>query len=811
MKRVFKYCIWFLLLFSISIYAKGSNQSIILAYEDQEESIVEKKSELDQLILNNQTLKNLKDGKKFTTSIEKKSSQYLLKVDSFDDSNSLAISYLILRDSFPNAFIVEKSIQRPRLQKDVETIVVGSDDILLWIAIFSLAFVGILALYISSREIRNINSKYEKMQERQQTIELFFTKMSESIYNLTREAIKSEDEKREDGNQKELPNLNRVKNKLFDETRMMIYFMRLKSKKINIEKESFNINTMMSNILGTLSSNFKESKTELIFDIDHSVPKILSSDLLHLSEILIELLQNSMQNTVDGEVMLRVFVKSKNRLTFQVVDTGTSIDHDKLETLFIPTYTQDGEYKGIGLYVANELTTMMGGELTIDEAKLGKFAINCTIPLIELNQKEKRKYRLPDRSYVRKNVLLCEDNKNAAKAIEKMLNYFRYNVEITSHKELISEREDFSKFDIIMGDIYRFNSKDIELIESIREDYPLKIVHLSSIFSTKHLEPKEYIDEYLKKPLSQERLCDLIITLFGKDGEKVTTVAKAKNRVESLKVVYPDDIKGAENIAADSFKAFKGSHILIVEDSFIDQKLLQNIFEKAGIKVTVANNGKEALEKLKLKDIKYNLIFMDISMPIMDGYDAIAQIREDSRYDHIPIVASTSMTLESEINKMFISGANAYLGKPLNIGYLYSVLDNFIIEPNSKSVDKEKVQKKPLKSITGLDFRKGIQHANGSEELYREVLNEFVLAYGDSDDTIRRMINEDRYQQAKRLCLDMKGITAAIGAYEMFDIVDSMYKQYIYNNLHLIPKFVDTYHDGLVKLLVAIEHYKSES
>jgi len=812
MKRLLKYYILLLLLFSISIYANGSNQSIILTHQDQEESIIEKKRELDQLILNNKTLKKFSENKKLVTSIEKKSSQYILKIDSFDDSSSLAISYLILRESFPQAFIIENSVQEPKLEKVVENIVVeSSDDRLLWIAIFSLALIGILALFISSREIKNINKKYEKMQERQHTMELFFTKMSESIYNLTREAIKNEDEKRENSSQKELPNLNKVKNKLFDETRMMIYFMRLKSKKINIVQESFNINTMMSNILGTLSSNFKESKTELIFDIDHSVPKILSSDLLHLSEILIELLQNSMQNTVDGEVILKVFIKSKNRLTFQIIDTGTNINYDKLETLFIPTYTQDGEYKGIGLYVANELTTMMNGELTIDDTKRGKFAISCTIPLMQSNSKEKRKYRLPDRSYVRKKVLLCEDNPNAAKAIEKMLNYFRYDVEITSHKELISERENLSRFDIIMGDIDRFNSKDIELVKTIREDHPLKIVHLSSIFSAKQIESQEYIDEYLKKPLSQERLCDLIITLFGKEGERVATVAKAKNRVESLKVVYPNDIKRTENIAADSFKVFKGSHLLIVEDSFIDQKLLQNIFEKAGIKVTTANNGKEALEKLKIKDIKYNLIFMDISMPIMDGYDAIAQIRENSKYDHIPVVASTSMTLESEINKMFLSGANAYLGKPLNIGYLYSILDNFISESKSDKVENKKVQKKPLKSINGLDFRKGIQHANSSEELYKEVLNEFILAYGESDETIRRMINENRYQQAKRLCLDMKGITAAIGAYEMFDIVDAMHKQYIYNNLHLIPKFVDTYHDGLVKLLVAIEHYKSES
>ena len=106
-------------------------------------------------------------------------------------------------------------------------------------------------------------------------------------------------------------------------------------------------------------------------------------------------------------------------------------------------------------------------------------------------------------------------------------------------------------------------------------------------------------------------------------------------------------------------------------------------------------------------------------------------------------------------------------------------------------------------------MERGIKNANDSEEIYREMLEEFILAYGDSDDTLGRMVKENRHQHVKRLCLDMKRLTDMIGAYEMFDIVDAMYKQYVYNNVHLIPKFVETYHDGLSKLLNSIERYKS--
>ncbi len=800
---------------------EGSQQFIVLTHAKSEAAIADKKVTYEQIIAKDQTLSQLKKDQRFTAKIKKVSIEYLLEVDGFQKDSEMILTYLTLKEHFPQAFIANKP-RRTSTQKmsqyipkeiSIEEKSAEKDDALSWIAIFSLALVGIFSLFISSIEMKKINKKYEKMQEKQHSIELFLTQMGENIYRLTREAIK-EDEKNLHKEQDENIALKSVKNRLFDETRMMIYFLRLKSKKLKITQESFNLNTMLSNILGTLSSNFKDSNIELIFDIDHEVPKVIVSDLLHLSEILIELLQNAMQNSINDQVQLKIFLNTKNKLVFQITDTGLGIDRDELENLFIPTYTKDGIYKGVGLFVANELTTMMGGELYIDQQSSSGVIINCALPIIDIaTTKEKRKYRLPNRTYIQKRVLLCEEQKDAAKAIKKMLKYFRYEVKVISHKELEEGKINLSRFDLIMGDIERFDVTSVDLIQEIRRDYPLKVVNLSSIFSTKKIVKHEYIDEYLKKPFSQERLRDLIIVLFGESSEKSSVVAKAKNRVESVKVIPPKEIRRTKDIVTGSFKKFAGSHILVVEDSFIDQKLFQNIFEKSDIRMTLATNGKEALELLKNKKANYDLVLMDISMPIMDGYDAIAQIRDNSNYDHLPIVASTSMTLDSEIKKMFDSGANAYLRKPLDTGYLYTILDKFIGKEKVDKVSKvsQKSKSKKLQTIDGLDFRKGIKLANGSEELYKEVLNEFVTAYGDSGDTIRRMVEEDRYQQAKRLCLDMKGLTSTIGAYEMFDIVDSMYKQYIYNNLHLIPKFVETYNDGLVKLLAAIEYYKSES
>lgn len=804
MKKVLNYAS-VLLFISLMMSSLNGSSYIVLTEFDNQNSAIQNRYNYEEIVKKNEFFNRLLKDEKFTIYTEESSSVYLLKMGPFKKGDSVALAYLKAKEYFPQAFIIENNKLEPKVKIVYEEIEVAKDDLLSWIAIFSLAVIGILALFFSSKQIKQINNKHVKIQKQQEKLELFLTKMGENIFELTKKVIKGDNT---NINQKELPSVNCIKNKLFDETRMMIYFLRLKSKKVQITHEEFNLNRMMSNILGTISSNFKNSQIELIFNIDKNVPKIIGGDLLHLSELLIELLQNAIRNTLEGQVELKISIINKNELKFGVSDTGVGLSDDKLGTLFVPTYTQDGEYKGVGLYVAHELSSMMGGELFVEKSDSSGTVINCVIPLINQKVHDKRKYRLPRKSYMYKSVLLYESNKSAAKAIKKMLNYFKYSVDIVSPHAILSKTVDLSSYDLIMGDIVHFDPIDVETIKTIRREKKLKIINLNSIFTAEKYFHQEYIDEWLEKPLTQERLCDLLVVLFDESGEESVS-AQAKNRLEKLKVYYPDSIKKTDNIVNENFKDFKGAHALVVDDSFIDQKLFKNIFERGDMQVTLVNNGEQALEKLREKDAQFDIVVMDISMPIMDGYTAIDEIRRDHKFDTLPIVVSTSMTLDSEIKKMFHLGANAYLGKPLNLGYLYTVLTHFLQADEEVVSELEKANQNRLEHIEGLDFKKGIEHANNSEELYLEVLKEFLLAYGDSGATLKRMVKENRYQQAKRLCLDMKGLTGAIGAYEMFDIVDSMYKQYIYNNVHLIPKFVETYNDGLNKLLDAIEQYKS--
>ncbi len=781
-------------------------KSIILTEHNSSAGLAETKEHFNQILQENSTLNKFYKNEKFNLNIGRKENRYVVSVENLQTDEELTTIYLTLKKFFPQAFVKENSTKsRELLQKEDE---IKEMNTLYLETIFSISIISVVLFILFLKRMHTIKSSHKSVIEKQQKLELFLTQTGEKIHSITNEIVDNSSQSLMDSGR--IEELNSVKNRLFDETRMMIYFLKLKSKKIELIQENFNINTMLSNILGALSSNFHGVKTELIFDIDRDMPKIITSDLLHLTEIIIELLQNSIQQTEEGQVKLSMTILPKDILFIQVSDTSKTMCQERMENIFIPTYREDGTPKRLGLYIASELTSLLGGTLYAKEATPCGLSVECKMPIINPFPKEFRKYRVPDLSYIKKRVLLCEKNLDAAQAIEKMLNYFQYEVDIYSCDKPLLEQANMISYDLIMGDIVNLTTVDIYTIQKYRKKYGLKVVNLTSVFQEDLKRGHKYIDEWLRKPLSQERLYDLIVLLFDKDGE-ISMNAKAKNSVDNMKILSAKEQEELEHITIENLKKFRSAKILVADDSAIDQKILKYILLQGDMQITLVDNGVEALENLYSGDTKYDLVFMDISMPVMDGYEAMRHIRENEKFSLLPLVATTSVTLESEIDKIFRYGANGYIEKPLTIPALYATLNFFLNKENRATEEqtKQSTPPKPLRNIVGLDYKRGIRNTKNNEILYGEVLSEFVLAYGDSSRVIQRMLHEDRHQQLKRLFLDLRSLTNAIGAYDLFSVVDTIYKHYIYNTLHLIPHQIESYDKELDKLLKAIEEYQS--
>jgi len=310
--------------------------------------------------------------------------------------------------------------------------------------------------------------------------------------------------------------------------------------------------------------------------------------------------------------------------------------------------------------------------------------------------------------------------------------------------------------------------------------------------------PETIKEPYQKKNNINDILKSKVSNLSSRYIDQITTVYNSKPK---LPYTSRDLFKETENIRLIDFITFQGSSILLVEDNLITQKIILSTLNKSGINISIANNGREALDLLFTQKKEFDLVLMDINMPIMDGYTATQKIREDQQFDSMPIVTFTAFTLGEEIDRMFDLSANSYITKPLNIGQLYSVFNTYLID-NYKPISLLESIK-----IDGLDIKHGIAMADYDEAAYKQSLREFLLLYKSMIHTMPRWIDENQSDRILSACMNMGDILKYIGAYELQDIVFRMKKIYIYNTEHRIEEFQEIFPKKLEKLIKAIERY----
>jgi len=493
--------------------------------------------------------------------------------------------------------------------------------------------------------------------------------------------------------------------------------------------------------------------------------------------------------------------KANLDLKLQIVTKGEVLSNEEVDSLFIPYYDEETkEYSRLGLFVAYELTKLMEGKIDVYSKKNQGTVFELRLPFEVHNPEDMRKYRLPDKVLTHKRILIVDKNENSVHALQKMFGYFRNNVDVISSEKFAKKKPDFSRYDIVVFDEEQFSYRVVSYLKSLKLKQSIKVVSLNSLLNIDKVDYNDpVVDAVLLKPVNQERIFELIISLYDlKDSEYDITRSKIKT--------YKDNIKEIPDITQDNFRDFRGYTILIVEDNIVNQRVLVNLLKPVGINTVVANNGKEAVEVLqKEPKNKFDLIIMDINMPVMDGFVATRAIRFDSKFDNVPIIALTALVLDSEIKKMFDSGMNAYLAKPLNISKLYSAFRLFL-EP--KEPDENYIKQKEIVSDDNiLNVTRGIANTNNNRLLYRELLNEFVEAYGKSDSTLEKLVVEHRYEQLRMMSVDIRGICATIGAYSMHRKAEEISKNVIFKRYDALAEDVILYREELHKLLQNIKLY----
>ena len=672
-----------------------------------------------------------------------------------------------------------------------------SEEFTLWVALFGLGIIGLMALYLSSEEIRKYKQKREKEEEitinKYKTQDEIVSKMSADIYDIAKENIITSSS-----------NIAKSENQLLAITTNLIDFLRIKSKKVIIDNQDFKLSNLLNDISGTLKTNTRGKEFELFYDIDENVSQNINSDTLNISKVLINILLYCVDNSATQlhlQIKRASLCSENDQLSFTIT-SDCEIDAESEIDIFRSNYNENTEeYDSLGLFIAKELAALMKGDVIArnDEKKKLEFVFN--VPYLQGADEETSRDIQTNRIEA-KSILLIDSSKNSAKNTESILLSLGHDVKTIDKDEYISYFEYFDIYDIIFLDEKLFTNKTVTKLENTN----CKIISTSNLFALKEEFPNANIaDAKVTKPFTIWQITDLLDKLYLDDYD-TTKITKDGIVNSGTKPVHRNSFQSTRNISLKSFIKFQNNKVLLVEDNTINQKVFVGVLGKSNMQITVANHGKEAL-KILAKDKNYDIIFMDINMPIMDGYTTTIKIRENSEYNDIPIIALSTLTSSDEIAKMFASGMNGYLPKPLIKEKLYTVFSVFINniqDLTEKEFQDEKIQ---VAKLDGLNLSIGISKSSSSEIFYKEILIEFRDAYGESDKLFEKLLNDFRYEQLRILCVDLKGLTGTIGAEKLHFIVTEILKKLLLKKYDFIPELVKKYTIELKLINSSINKY----
>ncbi len=455
-------------------------------------------------------------------------------------------------------------------------------------------------------------------------------------------------------------------------------FSKIEAGKIEIEPVNFNLRDSIGGTLSSLALQAHNKGLELAYFIPHDIPEALIGDPDRLRQILINLTNNAIKFTDKGEVVVNIKKvsqpKQKTILHFAVTDTGSGIPKTKQRLIFDAFAQADGSMArkhggtGLGLAISKQLVELMGGRIWV-ESKVGKgstFNFTVSLGLQKGKTEELIPVKLEDLKDLR--VLVVDDSTTNRRILKEMLTNWQMKPTVAeSGRKALAAVEQAAKagklFSLFLIDSRMPGMDGYTLAGKIRNNPALataSIVMLTSASARGDAArcQKLGISAYLTKPIKQSDLLDAIMLVLG----------TAPKRKEQVPLITRDTIR-------ESRRRFR---ILLAEDNVINQKVAVHILKKSGHKVSVANNGQEALRTLN-KD-RFDLILMDVQMPEMDGFEATASIRKKEKKTgfHMPIIAMTAHAMKGDRERCIEAGMDDYIAKPIKAEEVMEKIDRVI-------------------------------------------------------------------------------------------------------------------------------------
>jgi PAS domain S-box-containing protein len=544
-------------------------------------------------------------------------------------------------------------------------------------------------------------------------------------------------------------------------------FAKIEAGRMDLDSTPFTLSKLVRDTINTLALKAHEKGLEVVSQIGANVPNNLVGDPSRLVQVLVNLMGNAVKFTEHGEIVISVDVESRADddvcLHFSVRDTGIGIPEDKHKDIFEvfaqaeSSTTRQYGGTGLGLAISAQIVELMGGRIWL-ESKIGEgstFHFTSMFTVGQAPSVEETFQFDGDLSDIR--ALIIEDNPTNRAVLLRALKSWKVRVEAVGGPDeaieaLREARDTKNDFQAVIIDSHMPDKDGFDLAAYfIREEFIavaaiVMMLRSDDTFNAAARCQELGISSYVTKPVKLSSLRQALV--------KITSRAPAVT-------------SNAEGTKSKPLPALKPLKILLAEDNPVNQKVGMRMLEKYGHDVQIANDGQEAVDLFESQE--FDLILMDVQMPIKNGYEATAAIREKERTSggHIPIIAMTAYAMKGDRELCIASGMDGYVAKPIKAQILFEEIENITRSLRRIALSAGKGEIKEMDSeMNKLPFDRStaLENINDDEELFAELITVFMDEYPKQLEALHEALNSGDANGVRHYAHTLKGSVGVFSA-----------------------------------------------
>jgi len=561
-------------------------------------------------------------------------------------------------------------------------------------------------------------------------------------------------------------------------------FSKIEAGQLDIETADFSYDRVLTDVANVMGLKAQEKNLELVFHTDTTVPPRLRGDPLRLGQILLNLVSNAVKFTPSGEVVVhtRVAGDDGDRVTLQidVSDTGVGMTQDEQERLFRAFSQGDTSTTrrfggtGLGLVICHRLTRLMDGTVNVSSTqgigttfrvtvRLGHAASEAALPIGETLKLDGQR------------VLVVDENASNRAAIAEIFYAWRCTVDVapsgeSALRDVQTRRNRGESYELVVTD-HRLPGMDGRgLAHNLKTHYAKSVGRILLLMTghdaanAKGITESDEIHAVVQKPVTGSALYDALV-----DADPAHAGTGAVETAE------PSELTEAD------LAALRDKRVLLVEDNDINQQVGAQLLANIGLRVDLANDGAEAVDSAMQQH--YDLVLMDVQMPVLDGYQATERLRDASEIGPVPIIALTAHAMSGERETCLNAGMDDYLSKPVEADRLYRMLLKWLAPDRPRRRDappRERGESADMgadqrdesdtmpadlpRNLPGIDVVSGLRYVANRPDMYRRMAARFRDRYAQGAADLQHMLAEDRRAEAHRTAHALKNLAGTLGA-----------------------------------------------